>query len=117
MKSQREIERDYNKLLYEVNTDEYYTKTDLTNRVNCYKCNCGHITKTKDIDSGVTPFMFKCEKCGNYAHSTFYNDIVPKQEPTFIWYRPTLKEVIKMRKKPELLDHILNGGLDYKPIN
>ena len=119
MISQREIERKYNKLLKDVDTDDFY-KTDLTNRVNCYKCSCGHITKTKDVDAGVTPFMHRCEKCGNMAHSTFYTDIVPNQLPTEEWYRPSLKEVLKMRNKPDVIDHILNGGLDYrkvKPIN
>jgi RNase P subunit RPR2 len=117
MKSQKQIERDYNKLMNDVATLDYY-KTDLTNRVNCYTCQkCGHITKTKDIDSGVIPFMFTCEKCGNIAYSSFFEDIAPLQEPTFEWYRPTLKQILKMRKKRDsMLDHIFNGGLDYRKI-
>ena len=117
MKSQRQIEREYEKLLKDVRNDDYYTKINLTNRVNCYTCqSCGHITKTKDIHSGVTPFMFKCEKCEKTAYSSFYEDIAPDQKPTFEWYRPDLKQVIKMRNKPNLLDHILRGGLDYREI-
>jgi hypothetical protein len=116
MISQRQIERDYNKLLKDVATNDFY-KTDLTNRVNCYKCQkCGHVTKTIDIDSGVTPFIFGCEKCGGEAHSTFFKDIAPNQKPSFEWYRPTLKETIKMRKDEDELEHILKGGLAYRKL-
>ncbi len=73
MISQREVKKRYNKLMNDVKTKDFY-KVDLTNRVNCYVCDCGHITKTKDIDSGVTPFTFTCEKCKGTAKSTFYND-------------------------------------------
>jgi hypothetical protein len=116
MKSQREIERKYNNLLNDVKTKDFY-KTDLTNRVNCYTCqSCDHITKTKDIDSGVIPFMFRCEECGEIAYSSFFKDIAPNQKPTFEWYRPTLKQVLKMRKNEGQLEHIFNGGLDYRKI-
>jgi hypothetical protein len=115
MLSQREIQRRYNKLVKDIQTNEFY-KIDLTNRVNCYVCNCGHITKTKDIDAGVTPSMHKCEKCGEMARSTFYKDIAPKQYPTEEWFRPTLKQVLKMRKNEGMLDHILQGGLDIRKI-
>lgn len=90
---------------------------DLTYRVNCYVCDkCGHITKTRDIDKGVIPFMFTCEKCDHpMAKSTFFNDIAPGRNPTIEWYRPTLKETIKLRKKNDgMLEHILDGGLDYR---
>ncbi len=116
MISQGQVEKEYNKLLKEVETNDFYSM-DLTNRINCYVCACGHITKTRDINAGVTPFMFTCEKCGDVAKSTFYQDITPDQEPTFEWYRPTLKETIKMRKKPDILDHILSGGLHFRLIN
>lgn len=89
------------------------------NRVNCYKCDrCGHITKTIDIDDGVTPYAFTCDYCGNpFATSTMYNDIAPKQEPTHEWYRPSLKETLKWRcKNASMLEHILNGGLDVRAI-
>ena len=116
MKSQREIERKYNKLLKDVETNDFY-KIDLNNRVNCYVCGCGHITKTKDIDAGVTPFMHKCEKCRQMARSTFYKDIAPNQQPPEEWYRPTLKQVLKMRKNEGMLDHILQGGLDVRRVS
>ncbi len=124
MRSVKEVTKEYNKLIADVETNEFY-KIDLTNRVNCYTCEeCGHITKTIDIDAGVTPFMFTCEKyketamcsCKNItSNSSFFNDIAPNQAPTFEWYRPTLKQVLKMRAKEDgLLDHILQGGLDYR---
>lgn len=115
-KSQREIERRYNKLISDVESNDFY-KVDLTNRVNCYTCTCGHITKTKDVDSGVTPFMHSCEKCRQMARSSFYNDIAPDQEPTEEWYRPTLKQVLKMRKNEDLLNHVLSGGLIVRKIS
>lgn len=115
MISQREVEKRYSKLLKDVETNDYY-KIDLTNRVNCYVCECGHVTKTKDIDPGVTPFFHRCERCGIPAKSTFYKDIIPDQPPTEEWYRPTLKEAFKMRKNPEMLDHVLSGGLVIRKI-
>ena len=97
MNSQREIECNYNKLMNDVKTSDYY-KIDLSNRVNCYTCqSCGHITKTKDVDAGVIPFMFLCEKCNSTAYSSFFKDIAPDQQPTIEWYRPDLKQVMKMR--------------------
>lgn len=54
MLSQREVERQYNKLMQDVATSDYY-KIDLTNRVNNYVCTsvkCQHITKTQDVDAG-----------------------------------------------------------------
>jgi transcription elongation factor Elf1 len=113
MESQRSTEKRYKKLLQNVAIDDYY-KIDLNNRFNCYVCKCGHITKTVDIDAGVTPFMFSCEKCGNMATSTYYKDIAPEQQPTIEWYRPTLKQVLKLRKNEAMLDHVLNGGLQYR---
>jgi hypothetical protein len=116
MISIRELQRKYTKLQEQVKTDSYF-KIDLTNRVNCYTCTkCGHITKTKDIDPGVIPFMFTCEKCNSTATSSFLKDIAPKQQPTIEWYRPSFSEVLKMRKRPELLDHIFNGGLGCRKI-
>ena len=119
MESQRSIERKYKKLLNDVATKDYY-KTDLTNRVNCYRCKeCGHITKTKDVDAGVTPFMHNCEECQEMAYSSMYQDIAPDKEPTKEWYRPSLAETLKYRKKPygeAMLDHILKGGLEVRTI-
>lgn len=117
MESQREVERKYNKLMEDVKTNDFYTKIDLSNRVNCYVCTkCNLITKTIDVDAGVTPFMHTCEHCGEIAHSTFYKDIAPHLMPTQEWYRPTLDQCFKMRNKQGLLDHVLQGGLDVRKL-
>lgn len=116
MENKREIKKKYEKLIHDVKTSDYYLKIDLTNRVNCYQCKCGHITKTKDVDPGVTPFMFRCEKCNDLATSNFYKDIAPWQNPTIEWYRPTLEECLKNKNKPAFLDHVFNGGLNDRKI-
>ena len=114
MESQREVERQYNKLMQDVATSDYY-KHDPSAVINNYVCSsCEHITKTKNIDAGVIPMMFNCEKCGRQARSTFFKDWRPGQEHTIEWYRPTLKQVLKMRNKPWELEHILKGGLAYR---
>lgn len=115
MYSQKEIQSKYQRLLQDVKTKDFY-KIDLTNRVNCYRCSCGHVTKTVDVDAGVTPFMHECEECEGMAYSTGYKDIAPWQKPTQEWFRPDLKAVLKMRKNPDLLDHVLRGGLDVRKI-
>lgn len=115
MKSQREVERKYTSLIKAVETKDYYTSIDLTNRVNCYVCENGHLTKTKDIDAGVTPMFIRCD-CGSMSKSSFYKDIAPNVLPTKEWYRPTLKQLFKMRSNDDMLDHILNGGLELRLI-
>jgi hypothetical protein len=87
------------------------------NRINCYRCQvCQAITKTIDIDRGVIPFMHRCEFCGGTAYSSFFDDIAPAIKPTQEWYRPTLKQVLKM-KNEGLIEHILMGGLDVRKIS
>ena len=99
----------------DVQTNEYYTKVDLTNRVNCYVCPSGHITKTKDVDAGVTPMFIQCETCQAQARSSFFKDIAPDKLPTQEYYRPDLNQTLKL--KPEMLDHVLRGGLMLRKIS
>jgi hypothetical protein len=92
-----EIKKAYAKLLEAVKNDKFYD-IDLSNRVNCYTCSCGHITKTIDVDAGVTPFMHFCEKCNKTATSSMYNDRAPDQKPTLQEisdHRPSVKSSIK----------------------
>jgi hypothetical protein len=112
-----DIKTGYAKLMKAVAEDDFY-KIDLTNRVNCYVCqSCSHITKTKDIDAGVTPFIIRCEKCGKEAQSTMYRDIAPHLNPTFEWYRPSLEETISRKDNPDFdLEHVLMGGLERRKI-
>jgi hypothetical protein len=116
MYTKKEIKKRYNKLLEDVRTKDFY-KINLTNRVNCYVCDCKHITKTRDIDAGVTPFLISCERCGGTARSTFYTDIAPEQQPTQEWYRPSLEQLLKIQENEAMLLHILKGGLDIRKIN
>lgn len=109
------LKNQYDKLLEQVKTDDFYLKIDLNNRVNCYVCqHCNHITKTVDVDAGVTPFLHGCEECGELASSSFYKDIAPSKEPTEEWYRPNWEEFEKLNKAVQ--DHILNGGLSSRRI-
>jgi hypothetical protein len=109
----REIERRYNKLIADVRTNDYY-KVDLSNRVNCYVCQSGHVTKMRDVDAGVTPMFYTCETCNLRASSTGYRDIAPDMQPTQEWYRPDLKKVLKL--KGPMLEHVLSGGLMIRKI-
>jgi hypothetical protein len=117
MKQDREIiAKEYAKLLKDVETKDFYTKVDLTNRVNNYGCvSCGHITKTIDRDAGVTWFIHTCEKCGAEARSTFFKDLVPDRPATQEFYRPTLDELYTM--SPGMIDHVLQGGLAIRNIS
>ena len=110
MKSIKQTTREYNQIV-----KEHQGKPI---GVNCYKCEvCDHVTKTIDIDLGVTPLVISCEACKKVqAKSTSYKDIVPEKEPTFEWYRPNIKEVLKLRKKSHMLNHILAGGLKFRKI-
>lgn len=117
MESQREIERRYMRML-----DAVRQAAPSTSRtgINCYVCqnkDCGHVTKTIDVDRGTTPFIYNCEKCNAEAISTFYKDIAPEKEPSIEWFRPTLQQTQKYKSNPGMLDHILDGGLDDRKIN
>lgn len=114
--TKRQIIKRYENLKMRVATDSFY-RVDLTNRVNCYICTqCNHITKTKDVDAGVTPYITSCETCEQPARSTFYVNITDSI-PTKEWYRPTIKEVLEIKNNLGLIDHILNGGLISRKIS
>lgn len=116
MISKRTVTKKYAELMNEVATNPFYTK-ERTKKVNCYVCEkCRQILKTIDVDTGTIPFMIRCDVCDGYAQSKMYNDIAPNLKPKYEWFRPTLKEVLKMRNKPQLLEHILNGGLERRKI-
>ena len=110
--SLRQVKRDYDNIIC------FYSEVEVEpNRVNCYFCSsCNHITKTRDIDKGVTPFVHSCESCDSTAKSSFYEDIATDKEPTQEWYRPTLKEFEKARKNLDLYEHLKNGGLVMRKI-
>lgn len=49
--------------------------------------------------------------------STFYKDIAPDKKHTQEFYRPLLKETLKLRKHESLLEHVLKGGLLNRKIS
>lgn len=114
-KNRKRIEKEYAELMEAVRAKDFYTRIDLTNRINCYTCpSCGHITKTRDIAPGVIPMFHNCEKCNFHASSSFFEDIAPALQPSQEWYRPTLAEVLNLN--PGLQEHILSGGLCCRKI-
>ena len=110
----KDLENEYQEMLKRA--QKGYSKINLENRTNCYICStCGSVTKTKDIDKGVTPMFITCQRCKkNMAHSSFYNDVAPFMTATYEWYRPSLKEFLKSDKGTQ--QHVLNGGLIYRKV-
>jgi hypothetical protein len=107
MKSLRQIEREYNRML--INMGKEPPRKD---KINIYTCANGHTIKTIDIDKGTTPFLLNCGVCGAEAKSSFYKDDNPELNISHEFYRPDLFYVMKkLRKHPELLEHVLKGGL------
>lgn len=110
--NKKQIKKEYDAMLQLV--EEHFKDTPV-NRINCYVCPDGHITKTIDVDRGVTPFMHTCGTCGKPAQSTFYRDTDPPGVVTEEWYRPSLEETLKASQGMQW--HILNGGLDCRKVN
>lgn len=116
--NKQEIKEEYDNLLERVKTKDYFTRIDLTNRINCYQCDyCGHITKTRDVDPGTIPFYHECEKCKELAKSTLFKDVIPDHEPTQEWYRPDIDELMQLAESGQnhLVEHILMSGLLVRP--
>lgn len=114
MKNKKHI-KDYEKLIEDVKTKEYFTSINLNNRINCYVCSCKHITKTIDIDAGCIPMFHTCEKCGDTARSSFFKDLDVSKKPTQEWYRPDLKEFLNLCSNEK--EHVLKGGLICRKIH
>lgn len=106
----------YDQLLKEVETDEFYTRISLDKRYNRYFCNsCGKYTTTQDVDRGVTYAMIGCHHCSGIAHSQFYRVPSEKITPDYEWYRPTYEEFITLSESDQ--EHILKGGLMMRKVN
>lgn len=81
-------------------------------KLNIYTCQgCrGHIV-TRDVDTGVTPFMVGCRAtvgCKGMMQSSMYRVADQKMRAGFIWYRPKSGE--RMFNHAEL-EHLVQGGL------
>ena len=108
-KSREQIEKQYNKLVSEIEEKKMY---DGRGTVDRYICDtCGYMMHTTYKDKGVTPFVMRCPKCGgDMVHrQTFKKDTVPDWVQVKNWYRPTLEQTLKMPSGR--IEHILQGGL------
>lgn len=113
MKSVRELKESFRALFP-------YHGSDISlieGRINCYKCPDNHITRTKEIHLGITPFTHDCDICGKIAVSSLHVDISPNTDIAGEWYRPQLKQLIKLRRFGNIVDHVLSGGLLYRKID
>lgn len=80
--------------------------------VDRYECRkCGAMMHTTYKDKGVTPFMMACPVCQRQMQhtKTFDKETVPPEIEVLNWYRPTVKETLKMSEA--MIDHVLYGGL------
>lgn len=105
--SRRQITKQYKSMV------DTFTKTKGNKGwTNCFNCKtCLHTTKTINKDHGVTPYYINCEKCGNESYSSGFCDLKPEDQPTYEWYRPTLKQTIKLRKKNGTELGLVMGGM------
>lgn len=105
----KEIEKKYYKLTKEIESMRIYDGRNTVDRYLCKKC--GGFLHTTYKDKGVTPFIITCPMCGGMmSHTqTFKKETVPDFVEVKKWYRPTLKQTLKMSESS--IEHILNGGL------
>ena len=71
------------------------SKRGMLNRWVCSAC--GNTIVGVHLDSGVTPFVMRCPKCGGDAHSRFYR--VP--QPDVVWFRPDSLHTLIAHTKQE----------------
>lgn len=108
------IKRKYNELVASLEDAQMY---DGRGEYNGYVCEkCGYITATLYKDKGVTPFIIRCEKCGNAAMHKITSRNAPPAAPNISevknWIRPTFDQLMKMSQAT--IDHVLNGGLVFE---
>lgn len=115
--SKNELEKQYSKLLKEIETMRMY---DGRNKgVDVYVCDkCGKTIYTRYKDKGVTPFTIACRD--NECKGTMMHDRTISEMDAMLnkltvhnWVRPTLQWLDKQRQKGKagLVEHVLNGGL------
>lgn len=105
--TRKKIEKQYNKLVSEIEEKIMY---DGRGTVDRYICDtCGYMRHTTYKDKGVTPFVMRCPKCGgDMAHrQTFKKDTDWVEVKN--WYRPTLEQTLGMSEG--MIEYVLNGGL------
>lgn len=114
MISQRRLIAGYNEMIAKMLEEE--APVDKINIYTCEGEKCNNVVKTKDLVAGTTPFMVDCVRCGGKMKSSMYSNIPKEPEVTMEWYRPDINKVLKLRKKPGLIEHILLGGLMLRPM-
>jgi hypothetical protein len=109
-------------------------------KINEYTCDEGHVTRTGNLDVGVTPFIIGCKHiggCDKMAQSCFYRCDQSKR-PDWVWYRPDeeqfnaeyQKACEKLKKmlpddhgdyeqglRADMWRHLANGGLSLRKCN
>lgn len=79
-------------------------------RINAYTCERGHITVSKEIHSGVTPFAIACPACNKESQSIMYKlhpQLVNRLVPAIVWINPS---------KQQLKKHLEGWAQGYKEI-
>ena len=108
MKNKKEITKEYNELVANIESAGIYDGRGEYDLYECDKCRNHMVTLYKD--KGVTPFMIRCEKCGEMMQHTQSSRVTP---PSYIkvhnWVRPTLEQTLLLPNG--MRDHVLNGGL------
>lgn len=115
--SEKELKREYAKLIARINKERMYDGRD--KGVDVYICRkCGAIFYTRYKDKGVTPFTILCrnKECDDimmHEDTVSEMDAMLNKVTVHNWVRPTFEWLNKQRKKDNesVIEHILNGGL------
>lgn len=114
MMSVKKLTAHFFKMKHEMEENE-----NLTTGVTCFVCDtCQEAIKTELVDKGITPTSLICNNCKGPMKNTNGEDIAPDYDPTWEWYRPTLKEYLKFRKlnKRQNLNWVGSGGLLMRSV-
>lgn len=87
-------------------------------RINEYRCKRGHVTATRDLHEGTTPFMIGCKTdgCSEAAYSSFYR-VSGRLLPSHEFFRPTPAQTAAMDAQyGGYADHVAKGGLCLRKI-
>ena len=112
---QKKLKAAYKNMVRRVEADT--RRSEQKGLTNCYTCtNCGQVDKYLYVDSGTAPMVVGCSSCKKRSSfSSLMKQQAPNLAPTWEWFRPSLEQVKTFSKQPQLLMHILNGGLLRRP--
>lgn len=110
--SQREVTRRYKKMVASVEETGREPKGP-----NVWVCECGNIMRCRHLDYGTTPMTLSCWVCQKGSLVSKWQDTMPDLPFSHEWYRPSLRQTLKLRtKRPQLVEHILLGGLEIRKV-